>query len=103
MFLYKNTCFSDIQQVADLIASDPFQPFGYVTVTAVNPTFINLDVRDVIRRPPVNIQYHPPNCDELGSAITYSGLTMDDISLLTPYIILIFATVYVLKTIRRAI
>lgn len=100
MKLYKNYCYETIEDVSDVILSDPFARAGSQIKSVTNtPSVITIK----FSKKPKTYEFTPPECSKLGFNSSYTGLTMSDSSELSSMIVLAMVATWGIKILRRAL
>jgi len=102
MPLYNSYCYETLQEIADSVQSTVFFGDGYVVDNAtVSAETIIIDA--------VKMSTHyfytvtPPACSDIGFNNSYSGLTVTDSLELWGLSLLVMATAFAAKVIKRAL
>ncbi len=104
MNLYQNYCYPDIQTVADNLQSQAFIP-GYGLIASASPvsaTQISLGLT-LADGSSSSVVLTFPACFQLGFQNSYSGISLADSIELSGLCLLILATAYSIKILRRGI
>ncbi len=100
MKLYKNYCYETIEEVADVILSDPFVRHNSNIISVTNtPSVITVQ----FNKKPKFVDVTPPDCTKLGFNSSYTGLTMSDSAELSGMISLALLAVWGIKILRRGL
>lgn len=102
MNLYKSHCYATLQEVADSIQSSPDIGAGYMVSSAV-VSGSNVAVTANFGASVANYTVSPPTCSQVGFNNSYSGLTVADSLELWGLALLVMATAFSIKVIKRAL
>ncbi len=100
MKLYKNYCYETIEDVSDVILSDPFvREKSHIVNVTNTPSVITVK----FNKKPIFVDITPPDCTKLGFNSSYTGLTMSDSIELSGMISLALLSVWGIKILRRGL
>jgi len=102
MNLYNSYCYADLQAVADQIQSHVFIGNSH-TVQSVTVNGSSIDISLRFKNNYYNHTVTPPVCTELGFSSSYSGLTISDATELWGLCLVVMASAFAVKVIKRAL
>lgn len=99
MNLYDGYCYNDLDEVASQLQSKSVGDWGFITdVTVSDPNLlINYSLRNQIFTATIT----PPTCTKYGFQNSYTGVTTADAVEISGMVLLVLATVFSVKVIKR--
>lgn len=104
MYLYNSYCYSDIQSVIDSVKSRLFfDGFGFIqSVTQTAANSLTIVYLDNTGKKTNSVVVSVPACTRSGFDNSYTGLTFDDAVQLSSLVVVVLATAYAFKLLKKA-
>ena len=101
--LYKQYCYSSLQQVSDSIQSEVFLEDGSQIISTSISLPDNITVTKTLNGVVSNFIVTPPNCIEIGFDNSYTGITTTEAIELGTSVSLVLLSVWAIKILRRGL